>query len=155
MNRKCELHSTNDVHARAIGKSDGKCVELGDYDVKVNSGAVCYGNGLTKADCIADNVFSNFDSIVFYPDLHVSRDVSPLIIFRMGFVFSRGQFIAMLEYAGKKGLQSMLKISKNGGQINLQNINPVPFGKMLDFIEQNNIPSVYEWGEQHNRKWIE
>lgn len=153
LNRKGELASITDVHARECGRADARNVDLGNVEIKVNSGAVCYGDNLSADDCIAENVLSNADSVVWYPDIKVSRDTDPLIIFRLGFVFSREQFIVALETMGKHGIKSMLKTSKNGSQINIQTINPVPFGKLLDFIESNNIPTVLEWGESRNRKW--
>ena len=61
----------------------------------------------------------------------------------MTWVFTRDEFINTLETIGKNGLQSSLKVSKQGGQINIQTITPKMEDRLWEILE--NMPTVEEF----------
>lgn len=57
------------------------------------------------------------------------------------FAFTRDEFIDCLEFIGKNGLKSSLKVAKKGTRLNIQTLNPKPTERLFDFIEENEIPA--------------
>lgn len=129
-----------DVRCRAAALTDcywhGRRVEI-----KTGSGAVAYDTAcrFTKEDCTAENVLHGASIVVWYP-FPLVPTFDP---FEQGWVFTRAQFIACLEAIGKNGLQSSLKISKQGGQINIQTLTAKMQTRLWDVLE--NMPTVAEY----------
>lgn len=145
------IRSIQDVKARKLGKVDVKARGV-KVEIKSGSGSVCYaeldgfGNPIkpfTKEDLRAENVLSDSGLVVWYPFPKIA--VNSPRKFEMGFVFEREQFVDMLTAIGKKGLQSSLKVSKHGAQINIQTISPAIEQRMWEYLEMNEIPSVAEF----------
>lgn len=142
------ITSLADVKPRAINRMDARCHGK-VVEIKSGSGAVAYaekdGMGgyidpFTKADCIAENVLAGVRLVVWYPWAGVALAGDT---FRMGWVFTREQFIDTLTAIGKNGLASSLKISKNGGQINIQTITAKMEERLTELLE--NFPTVEEY----------
>lgn len=115
---------------------------LGTFEIKTGSGAVAYGNGLTKADMIAENICPNADYVVWAP---FSKFINRGNFEDMFWVFTREDFIDCLEAIGKKGLQSSLHITKGGCQINIQTITPRMEDRLWDILD--NIQTLRDWKE--------
>ena len=130
-----------------LGLRSGK---FGGIEIKSGSGAVAYAetdgmnnyiNPFTKEDCVAENVLPKAKLIIWYPWGNMALNSGTP--FKYGWVFTREQFIDTLTAIGKNGLASSLKISKNGGQINIQTITAKLEDRLYDYLE--NIPSVEEY----------
>lgn len=144
------ISSIADVKARSINRIDVRSGKFGGIEIKSGSGAVAYAetdgmnnyiNPFTKEDCVAENVLPKAKLIIWYPWGNMAvNSGSP---FKYGFVFTREQFIDCLATIGKNGLRSSLKISKNGGQLNIQTIAAKLEDRLYDYLE--NIPSVEEY----------
>lgn len=125
------IQSARDVKARRLGKDDtriqlegGECLKIeiktgaGPVDYREGDGMGGYFNPFTKADFIPENIFPKAGLIIWYPWGEIAYNHPDP--FRMGWVFTRDEFLSMLETIGKKGLVSSLRVTKNGGQLNLQ-----------------------------------
>ena len=144
------ISSLADVKARPNNKVDIRKGNSIRIEVKSGSGAVAYaptdGMGgyvdpFTKEDRTAENVLAGAKLVVWYPWANVA--VASGNPFKFGFVFTREQFINCLEFIGKKGLASSLKVSKNGGQLNIQTITDRMEDRLYTFLED--VPTVEEF----------
>ena len=134
------IKTVNDVRCRKTTKVDVKTRALGKIEIKTGSGAVAYGAGFTKEDCIAENVCNNADFIVWAPfSMFLTENNFP----RMFWMFTRQEFINALETIGKNGLQSSLKVSKQGAQLNIQTITPKMEERLWNVLE--NVPTLEEF----------
>lgn len=134
------ISRANDVRCRNIRQADAMNRNYGKFELKTGSGAVCYGYGLTADDCTAENVCAGVAYVVWAP---FSKFLNAENFAEMSWVFTRDQFIDCLETIGKKGLKSSLKVSKNGGQINIQTITPRMEDRLWDVLE--NMPTLEEF----------
>lgn len=122
----------NDVRCRKGGAVDVGRRGLGKFEVKTGSGAVAYGYGFTKEDLTAEVILPDADFVVWAPfPQFLNRQNFPT----MFWVFTREAFIDALEAIGKKGLQSSLKISKGGAQVNIQTITPRMEDRLWEVLE--------------------
>lgn len=134
------IKTVNDVRCRKTTKIDVKTRALGKIEIKTGSGAVAYGAGFTKEDCTAENICNNAEFVAWAP---FSAYLTENNFSRMFWLFTRDEFINTLETIGKNGLQSSLKISKQGAQINIQTITPKMEERLWDVLE--NIPTLEEF----------
>ena len=140
------IRIVEDVKARRLDRVDtlvsvnGKRVRI---EVKSGAGAVGYrmGDGMggyinpfTKADFVEEEVFPTADLIVWYP--WGAQAIAHADPFKMGWVFTREEFLRMMERIGKKGLKSCLRVTKNGGQLNLQNLTVGMEDRLYDVLEE-------------------
>lgn len=122
----------NDIRCRKNNQTDVINKKYGKFELKTGSGAVCYGEGLTSNDCIAENICAGVTYVVWAP---FSKFLTKDNFQEMSWVFTREQFIYTLEKIGKKGLKSSLKVSKNGAQLNIQTITPRMEDRLWDILE--------------------
>lgn len=134
------IKAVQDVRCRKVEQYDVSRKAYGHIEVKTGSGAVAYGAGFTKEDCIAANVLPGVDLICWAP---FSAYLTEHNFMRMMWVFTREQFIGTLATIGKHGLQSSLKVSKQGAQINIQTITPQMENRLWEILE--NIPTLEEF----------
>lgn len=143
------VSSENDVRCRHQDKADAIVYVHGkrySFEVKTACGAVIYGKGLTKDDIIAENIYPKTNYIVYAAEVsYISNGNFPDLFL----VFTREQFIQMLEETGKKGLQSSLKVGKKGGQIEIQpwatkNCS-ARLNKFYDWVDDHAIPTLAEF----------
>lgn len=140
------IRVAEDVKARRLDRTDtlvyvnGKRVRI---EVKSGAGAVGYrmGDGMggyinpfTKADFVEEEVFPTADLIVWYP--WGAQAIAHADPFKMGWVFTREEFLRMMERIGKKGFKSCLRVTKNGGQLNLQNLTVGMEDRLYDVLEE-------------------
>ena len=142
---------TDALRCRCANRTDIRIGRNIHIEVKTGSGAVAYAEDrrepFTKADCVAENVFPRARFVVWAPFeiVRVEEIVklddaeAALALFerllRNSWVFTREQFVDMLERIGKNGLQSSLKVSKNGGQLNIQTITPRMEDRLWDILD--------------------
>lgn len=126
------ISSLQDVKARKAGKADVRTRRLGNVEIKTGSGAVAYGQGFTSEDLVEENVLPQADLVLWAP---FSRFLTEDNLTSMTWVFTREEFIETLEAIGKNGLRSSLKVSKQGGQINIQTITPRMEDRLWDVLE--------------------
>lgn len=134
------IEKVEDVRCRRLGCSDVIRRKYGKIEIKTGCGAVAYGSNLTKADCIAENVLPGVALICWAP---FSAYLTERNAADMMFVLTREQFIEVLEHIGKNGLQSSLKISKQGAQINIQTITVKMEERLWDALD--GVPTVREF----------
>lgn len=135
------IQSVSDVKCRKLGKVDVLRKSIGKVEIKSGSGAVAYGENLTKDDCIEENVLPGVDLVTWTP--FTGDYIDEGNFFYMTWVFTREQFIDTLKAIGKHGLASSLKVSKQGRQINIQTITPRMEDRLWDILE--NIPTLEEY----------
>ena len=126
MNADCK------VGCRKAGTNDVVRTGFGRIEIKTGSGAVAYGYGLTKEDITEENILPNCDYVAWAPFtafLTIENMAS------MTWLFTRDEFIETLEAIGKNGLQSSVKVSKQGGQLNIQTITPRMEDRLWDILE--------------------
>lgn len=129
-----------DVRCRRLGKADVTRKGLGKIEIKTGSGAVAYGAELSKEDIIEENILPDASLVCWAPFtgfLTVENMIS------MTWVFTREEFIQTLEAIGKNGLQSSVKVSKGGAQLNIQTITPRMEDRLWDILDT--MPTVEEY----------
>ena len=139
------IRYAEDVKARRLDQNDsaiyinGHLVRIesksgaGAVNYRIGDGMGGYFNPFTKADFTPENVFPNADLIVWYPWAEMAyRHADP---FKMGWVFTREEFLSMMEYIGKKGFKSCLRVTKNGGQLNLQMLTVGMENRLYDVLD--------------------
>lgn len=143
------VKNANDIRCRHQDKADAVIYAHGKkltFEIKTACGAVMYGKGLTKSDIIAENIYPKVSYIVYAAEVtYLNRDnFSGMML-----VFTRDQFVQMLEETGKKGLQSSLKVGKSGGQIEIQpwatKACAARLGKFYDWVDDHGIPTLEEF----------
>lgn len=145
------VREADDVRCRHQDKVDATVYVNGKrstFEVKSACGAVMYGKGLTKADIIADNIYPKVSYIIYTAEVnYLTRDNFA----GMMLVFTRDEFVTMLEETGKKGLQSSLKVGKKGGQIEIQpwatKACSARLGKFYDWVDSHDIPTLEQFKE--------
>ena len=120
------------VGCRGWDEDDALTKRFGRVEIKTGSGAVCYGMNLTSSDRVPANICKDADTIVWIP---FPKLISKETLFSAAWVFSRDEFIACLTAIGKKGLDSSLKISSHGTQINIQTISNKLEDRLWDVLE--------------------
>lgn len=143
---------TDVLRCRAANRTDIRIGRNVNIEVKTGSGAVTYGEDfdrpLTAEDRIAENVLPSAKLVVWYPfstavtaqDVLNIETVEDLLtafekVLKHSWVFTRAQFIDTLTAIGKNGLESSLKVSKSGRQINIQTITPRMEDRLYDILE--------------------
>lgn len=143
---------TDIIRCRAANRTDIRIGRNVHIEVKTGSGAVTYGEDfdrpLTPEDRIAENILPNARLVIWYPFntavtaadvLSINTVEDLLIVFerilKHSWIFTRNQFIETLAAIGKNGLKSSLKVSKNGGQLNIQTITPRMEDRLYDILE--------------------
>lgn len=139
------IRSAHDIKARRLDKDDTTIKLDGmrlTIEIKSGAGAVNYreGDGMggyfdpfTKEDFVAENVLPRAGLIIWYPWGEMAfNHADP---FKMGWVFTREEFLAMMETIGKKGFKSCLRVTKNGGQLNLQNLTVGMENRLYDVLD--------------------
>ena len=143
---------TDIIKCRAANRTDVRLGRNVNIEIKTGSGAVVYSEdfdrALTPEDRIAENILPTAKLVVWYvfpqavtvTDILNIQTVDDFIMAMVRFlsnswVFTREQFINTLESIGKHGLQSSLKVSKNGGQINIQTISHGLEARLWDILD--------------------
>ena len=128
------------VRCRRLGKADVTRKACGKVEIKTGSGAVAYGSCLTKEDIVEENILPGVSLVCWAPfTAFLTKDN----MVSMTWVFTREEFIETLEAIGKNGLQSAVKVSKGGAQLNIQTITPRMEDRLWDVLE--NQPTVEEY----------
>ena len=105
------VEKADDVRCRHQDKADAVVYVNGKrkaIEVKSACGAVMYGKGLSKADILPDNIYPRTSYIVYTAEVaFINRsNFAGLML-----VFTRDEFVQMLEDTGKHGLLSSSKAS--------------------------------------------
>lgn len=133
------INRASDIRCRVVEKVDVTRRDLGRIEIKTGSGAVAYGCGLTSDDILEENILPSVDYVAWAPFTKLlTKDNLP----SMTWLFTRGEFIAALEAIGKNGLQSSVKVSKHGAQLNIQTITPRMEDRLWAILA--NMPTVEE-----------
>lgn len=139
------ISSVADVKARHLDRNDTVIIVNGKHvriEIKSGAGAVNYrmGDGMgsyidpfTKEDFTPENVLPSADLIVWYPWGEMANNHADP--FKMGWVFTRDEFLSMMERIGKKGFKSCLRVTKNGGQLNLQMLTVGMENRLYDVLD--------------------
>ena len=146
------VRTAQDVRCRRQDKHDATIFVGGHrsiMEVKSGCGAVVYGQFLTKADIVPENIYPNVDYIIYTAETdYINRNNFT----GMMLVFTREQFIEMLTDTGKHGLLSSLKVGKKGGQIEIQpwatSKCSARLGKYYDWVDAHGIPTLEEFIEE-------
>lgn len=135
-----------EVRCANNGRCDVNSKRFGQVEVKTGSGAVAYGveGQYTKDDLTAENVLAGVALIAWAP---FSAYLTKKNYREQFFMFTLDEFITCLEYIGKNGLQSSLKISKHGAQINIQTISAKMESRLWDYLEGQK--TLAEWLEEN------
>lgn len=143
-----------DVRCRKSEKHDFTLIinkKVYNGETKTGGGAILYGDKAT-----AENV----QSYNFYKDVQlIAYTINGKILTEQNFMkitvlFTRQQFIDMLEYTGKNGINSSVTIKttcKGVKQAQIQTWSNARENKFFDFIENNNIPTVEQFAQSIGR----
>jgi hypothetical protein len=143
------VEKADDVRCRHQDKADAVVYVNGKrkaIEVKSACGAVMYGKGLSKADILPDNIYPRTSYIVYTAEVaFINRsNFAELML-----VFTRDEFVQMLEDTGKHGLLSSLKVGKQGGQIEIQpwatKACSARLNKFYDWVDEHGIPTLEEF----------
>lgn len=126
MNADCK------VGCRKAGTNDVIRTGFGRIEIKTGSGAVAYGEAFTKEDIIEENILPDCDYVAWAP---FSKFLTKENMASMTWLFTRAEFIETLEAIGKNGLQSSVKVSKGGAQLNIQTITIKMEERLWDILE--------------------
>jgi len=153
------------IMARGVGSvADVRCRRAGadDWSIRVN-GSYSYGETKTnmgewKVPCarvVAEDIFPHADYVAFTAEVEglTAENVPDNV-----FVFTRAQFIALLEFTGRKGLESSCRYNAKRGTVGIQawKIYNKKSGKWCEarltkyyeFLELNEIPTLRDFREQ-------
>lgn len=147
------------LKCRAANKVDLRIGRNLHIEVKTGSGAVAYAEGrdlpFTAEDLTADNVFPGMHEIIWcpFPPIPAKRMLESMtsakqvqymleLLLKNAWVFTRDEFIELLENMGKRGVRSCLKLSKGGHQINLQTISHGLEARFWEQVEGR--PTAYD-----------
>ena len=157
---------TDIMRCRAANRTDIRIGRNVLIEVKTGSGAVAYAEDtllgyFTPEDLgNPDLVLKGCNHVLWMPfppmvtetilNLNDEQATQALLelVLKNSWLFTRDEFLNLLNYMGKNGLRSMLKLSKQpkqqkiGYQINIQSIGPVPESKFWDAIAGK--PTAYE-----------
>lgn len=146
------------LRCRAANRADIRIGRNCAIEVKTGSGAVGYSENLGRefvpSDRTAKNIFPNGHFIMWlaFPNECITvqeilsiNSVDKLLeafekLLENMRVLTRDEFIEVLEKSGKKGLDSALKLSKNGYQLNVQTLGGQFGRKVADQLQ--NFPSA-------------
>jgi len=133
-----------EVRCARNNRADVNSKKHGRIEVKTGSGAVAYGieGQYTKDDLLPENILQGVSLIAWAP---FSAYLTKKNYREQFFIFTLDQFISCLEYIGKHGLQSSLKISKHGAQINIQTISAKMESRLWEILEGQK--TLAEWLE--------
>lgn len=141
--RRCILakgiHANCAVGCRKLNQADVTRKGYGVIEIKTGSGAVAYGCGLTKDDIREENILPHCNYVAWAP---FTTCLTKSNLPAMTWLFTREQFIETLEAIGKKGLQSSVKVSKGGAQLNIQTITPRMEDRLWEVLE--GMPTIQE-----------
>lgn len=143
-----------DVKCRKSEKHDFTLIinkKVYNGETKSGGGAILYGDKATV---------ENVQTYNFYKDVQlIAYTLSGKILTEQNFMkitvlFTREQFIEMLEYTGKNGINSSVTIKttcKGVKQAQIQTWSAARENKFFDFIELNNIPTVEQFAQSIGR----
>ena len=142
------------LRCRAANRADIRIGRNCAIEVKTGSGAVGYSENIGRefipSDRTAKNVLPNSRYIMWlaFPNECITvqeilsiNSIEKLIeafekLLENMRVLTREEFIEVLEQSGKKGLESALKISKNGYQLNVQTLGGQFGRKVADQLQK-------------------
>ena len=143
-----------DVKCRKSEKHDFTLIinkKVYNGETKSGGGAILYGDKATV---------ENVQTYNFYKDVQlIAYTLSGKILTEQNFMkitvlFTRQQFIDMLEYTGKNGIVSSVTIKttcKGVKQAQIQTWSAARENKFFDFIEKNNIPTLEQFARTIGR----
>ena len=143
---------TDVLRCRAANRWDIRLGRNVVVEVKTGSGAVTYSEDfdrpLDAEDRIAENILPGAKVVIWAPfqiavtvqDILSIETVDDLLrvfdkLLKNSWLFTRDQFVDTLTAIGKNGLKSSLKISKGGGQINIQTISHGLEARLMDILD--------------------
>lgn len=145
------------LNCRAANRVDVRLGRSVGIEIKTGCGAVAYAEGrlpFTTDDIIPENILPGVRFVLWLPfpsiflqeiakienGLQAQKVLETML--KNSFLFTREQFLDMLESIGKNGLRSSVKVSKQGGQLNIQTISAKMESRLWDYLE--NIPNGYD-----------
>lgn len=143
-----------DVKCRKSEKHDFTLIinkKVYNGETKSGGGAILYGDNATV---------ENVQTYNFYKDVQlIAYTLSGKILTEQNFMkitvlFTRQQFIDMLEYTGKNGINSSVTIKttcKGVKQAQIQTWSAARENKFFDYIEKNSIPTVEQFAQSIGR----
>ena len=143
-----------DVKCRKSEKHDFTLIinkKVYNGETKSGGGAILYGDNATV---------ENVQTYNFYKDVQlIAYTLSGKILTEQNFMkitilFTRQQFIDMLEYTGKNGINSSVTIKttcKGVKQAQIQTWSAARESKFFDYIEANNIPTLEQFAQAIGR----
>lgn len=148
---------TDVLKCRAANRWDIRIGRNVIVEVKTGSGAVAYSEdfdrAITPEDRIPENILPGAKLIIWAPfqiavtveDILSIQTVDDLLrvfdkLLKNSWLFTREQFVETLTTIGKNGLQSSLKVSKGGKQLNIQTISHGLEARLLDIL--NDMPTA-------------
>ena len=120
-------------------------------EVKTGGGAILYGDKATVENVQSYNFYRDVQLIAYAIDGKILTEKN---FMRITVLFTREQFINMLEYTGKNGINSSVTIKttcKGVKQAQIQTWSSARENKFFDFIENNNIPTVEQYAQSIGR----
>ena len=145
---------TDILRCRAANRVDMRIGRNDTYEIKTGSGAVAYAESkacgyFTAEDRIPENILPGVKYVIWFPfsgtcitaaEILAIKTVEDFLrvmekMLRNSWVFTRDEFIECLQYIGKHGLASSLKLSKNGTQINIQTISHKLEDRLWEVLE--------------------
>lgn len=146
--------TTDDVRCRPGSKHDWelyvrKAKVVGE--TKVGCGALAYANDPDDLSFDPDSIYPDVDFVAYCVDNKRLRS-HPEQFATLFRVFTRAQFIAVLEDCGRKGLESSLRIHQSTSGTWQLEIQPwatkqtaARLGKYEDWVAANGIPTLEEF----------
>lgn len=143
-----------DVKCRKSEKHDFTLIinkKVYNGETKSGGGAVLYGDNATIENVEQHNFYNDVQLIAY---TMTSKILTEQNFMKITLLFTREQFINMLEYTGKNGIKSSVTIKttcKGVKQAQIQTWSAARENKFFDFIEQNNIPTVEQYAQSIGR----
>lgn len=143
---------TDVLRCRAANRWDIRMGRDVIVEVKTGSGAVAYSEDfdrlITPEDRVPENILPGVKLVIWAPfqiavtveDILSINTVEDLLtvfdkLLKNSWLFTRDEFISTLTAIGKNGLNSSLKISKGGRQINIQTISHGLEARLWDILD--------------------
>lgn len=146
------VRPTDVLKCRAANRTDIRIGRNVNIEVKTGSGAVVYSEDfdrlLVPEDRIPENILPTAKLVIWYvfPQAVTVQDIlaiqtvddfmtAMIRALQNSWLFTREQFVGTLVAIGKHGLESSLKVSKNGYQINIQTISHGIEARLWDILD--------------------
>ena len=143
-----------DVKCRKSEKHDFTLIinkKVYNGETKSGGGAILYGDNATIENIQTYNFYKDVQLIAY---TMTSKILTEQNFMKITLLFTREQFINMLEYTGKNGIVSSVTIKttcKGVKQAQIQTWSAARESKFFDFIEANNIPTVEQYAQSIGR----